>query len=189
MAELVKPWNDGGSLSVTYDGDGDGSAVFSSDTNEGIDREMSVSFKGGGLSVERTVKQEGKRLRFRCKDGLFILRDGGTFNVLKTKPKKIVNQIRLAFVGNLLLGKIANADDTSLLPSFDYAVTSDVSLIFRMMKDGEDYDYVVHIFSEGEKGLAVTKFVPLGEVFLSARCEPKEDDNYIYKVTVTDLRS
>ena len=29
MAELVKPWNDGGSLSVAYEGgDGDGSAVF-----------------------------------------------------------------------------------------------------------------------------------------------------------------
>lgn len=81
--ELKKQWNDGGSLSVSYDGDRDGSAVFSSDTNEGIDREMSVVFKGGGISVERTVKQEGKRLRFRCKDGLFLLKDGGTFNVLK----------------------------------------------------------------------------------------------------------
>ena len=83
MAELVKQWNDGGSLTATYEGSGDGSAVFSSDTNEGIDREMSVFFKGGGLSVERSVKQEGKRLRFRCKDGLFLLKDGGTFNVLK----------------------------------------------------------------------------------------------------------
>lgn len=83
MAELVKPWDDGGSLSVTYDGSGDGSAVFSSDVNEGIDREMSVYFNVAGLSVERSVKQEGKRLRFRCKDGLFLLKDGGTFNVLK----------------------------------------------------------------------------------------------------------
>ena len=83
MAELVKQWNDGGSLTVSYDGDRDGSAIFSSDTNEGVDREMSVYFNGGGLSVERTVKQEGKRLRFRCKDGLFLLKDGGTFNVLK----------------------------------------------------------------------------------------------------------
>lgn len=81
--ELKKQWNDGGSLSVSYDGDRDGSAVFSSDVNEGIDREMSVVFKGGEISVERTVKQEGKRLRFRCKDGLFLLKNGGTFNVLK----------------------------------------------------------------------------------------------------------
>lgn len=83
MAELVKQWNDGGSLSVTYEGSGDGSAVFSSDVNEGIDREMTVTFKGAGQEIERTVKQEGKRLRFRCKDGLFLLKDGGTFNVLK----------------------------------------------------------------------------------------------------------
>ena len=83
MKSVIKPWNDGGSLTATYEGSGDGSAVFSSDVNEGIDREMSVYFKGGGLSVERTVKQEGKRLRFRCKDGLFLLKDGGTFNVLK----------------------------------------------------------------------------------------------------------
>ena len=85
MAELVKQWNDGGSLTATYEGSGDGSAVFSSDANEGIDRQMSVFFKdvSGKISVERTVKQEGKRLRFRCKDGLFLLKDGGTFNVLK----------------------------------------------------------------------------------------------------------
>lgn len=83
MKNLIKPWNDGGNLSIAYEGDGDGSAVFSSDVNEGIDRELPIYFKGGGLSVERTVKQEGKRLRFRCKDGLFILKDGGTFNVLK----------------------------------------------------------------------------------------------------------
>lgn len=80
MAELVKPWNDGGNLSVTYDGSGDGSAVFSSDTNEGIDREMTVTFKGGGQSIERVVKQEGLREIFE--EG-FILADGGTFNVLK----------------------------------------------------------------------------------------------------------
>lgn len=80
MAELVKQWNDGGSLSVSYDGDGDGSAVFTSDTNEGIDREMSVTFKGAGISVERVVKQEGLREIFE--EG-FLLADGGTFNVLK----------------------------------------------------------------------------------------------------------
>ena len=83
MATLVKPWDEGGSLTVTYTGDGDGSAVFTSDANEGIDREMIVTFKGAGQEIERTVRQEGKRLRFRCKDGLFLLKDGGTFNVLK----------------------------------------------------------------------------------------------------------
>lgn len=81
MAQLVKPWNDGGSLTATYEGSGDGSAVFSSDVNEGIDRETSVFFKGGGLAVERKVVQVGLREIFE--EG-FILADGGTFNVLKT---------------------------------------------------------------------------------------------------------
>ena len=80
MAELVKPWDDGGSLTVTYTGDGDGSAVFTSDANEGIDREMIVTFKGAGQEIERVVKQEGFREIFN-ED--FILADGGTFNVLK----------------------------------------------------------------------------------------------------------
>lgn len=80
MAELKKRWNDGGSLTVTYEGSGDGSAVFSSEQNEGIDREMSVTFKGAGQEIERTVKQEGLREIFN--EG-FILADGGTFNVLK----------------------------------------------------------------------------------------------------------
>ena len=79
MAKLIKQWDDGGNLSVTYDGNGDGSANFSSDTNEGIDREMSVFFKGAGLEIERKVKQEGRREVFED----FILSDGGTFNVLK----------------------------------------------------------------------------------------------------------
>lgn len=81
MAELVKPWNDGGNLTVTYDGSGDGEAVFTSDVNEGIDREMMVIFKGGGMEEVRKVAQVGLREIFE--EG-FILADGGTFNVLKT---------------------------------------------------------------------------------------------------------
>lgn len=85
MAELIKPWNDGGSLSVAYDGDRDGSAVFSSDVAEGLDREMNVSFVDASRSVvvERTVRQTGLREEFMASDGEFILADGGTFNVLK----------------------------------------------------------------------------------------------------------
>lgn len=83
MATLTKPWNDGGSLSVTYDGSGDGSAVFSSDANEGIDREMSVFFKGAGQSIERVVKQEGLREEIRTADGLIFKASDGYFGVLK----------------------------------------------------------------------------------------------------------
>ena len=83
MAELKKQWIDGGSLTATYDGSGDGSAIFSSDVNEGIDREMTVTFVGAGQEIERVVRQEGLREVFSCADGDFILADGGTFNVLK----------------------------------------------------------------------------------------------------------
>lgn len=84
MAELVKQWDNGGSLSVTYEGSGDGSAVFSSDTNEGIDREMSVLFKGGGESIERKVTQEGLRQPIALKGGgVFRVAGGGRFGVLK----------------------------------------------------------------------------------------------------------
>lgn len=59
MAELIKEWNDGGSLSVTYDGDGDGEAVFASEPNTGVARSMEVSFvdASGSLVVVRTVRQ------------------------------------------------------------------------------------------------------------------------------------
>ena len=82
--ELVKPWNDGGSLSVTYEGSGDGSAVFSSDAYEGIDREMEVSFVGGGVSQIRKVRQEGIRQPIGLVGGgIFRLANGGRFGVLK----------------------------------------------------------------------------------------------------------
>lgn len=59
MAELVKQWENGGSLSVTYEGDGDGSAVISSTPNSGAQRSMSVVFvdASGALRVVREVRQ------------------------------------------------------------------------------------------------------------------------------------
>lgn len=85
MVELRKPWNDGGSLSVTYEGSGDGTAVFSSDVAEGIDREMIVVFRDNvnTVAVERTVKQVGMREVFTGYDEIFITADGGTFNSIK----------------------------------------------------------------------------------------------------------
>lgn len=85
MSELVRQWDDGGNLTVVYYGDRDGSAVFSSDTNEGVDREMNVLFKdvSGKVSHSRTVLQEGRREPFFGSDGEIALSDGGTFNVIK----------------------------------------------------------------------------------------------------------
>lgn len=82
MAELIKPWNDGGNLSVTYDGDRDGEAIFSSEVNEGIDREMLITIKdiSNSVYIEKVVSQQGKREVF-IDD--WVLADGGTFNVLK----------------------------------------------------------------------------------------------------------
>ena len=84
--EQKKQWNDGGSLTATYEGSGDGTAVFSSDTYEGIDREMSVVFRDAGksIAVERTVRQEGIRQPIRLSGGgIFRLANGGRFGVLK----------------------------------------------------------------------------------------------------------
>lgn len=61
MAELVKMWNDGGSLSVAYNGSGDGSAVISSSPNDGDVRSMNISFidAARNIIVVRTVQQAG----------------------------------------------------------------------------------------------------------------------------------
>ena len=83
MATLVKSWADGTNLSVTYEGSGDGSAVFTSEVNEGIEREMSVQFQGGGVSIERIVKQEGRRTRIITTDGYFFNGADGVFGALK----------------------------------------------------------------------------------------------------------
>ena len=85
MAELQKQWNNGELLTVVYDGDRDGSATFTSDENESIDREMSVSFvdKSRSVIVERTVRQIGLREVLNASDGLLMTSDGQTLNVLK----------------------------------------------------------------------------------------------------------
>lgn len=85
MAEFQKQWNDGELLTVAYDGDRDGSATFTSDENESIDREMSVSFvdKSRSVIVERTVRQIGLREVLNASDGLLMTSDGQTLNVLK----------------------------------------------------------------------------------------------------------
>ena len=83
MAELIKKWNEGdGNLTASYEGSGDGSAVFSSDVNEGIDRQMTVAFKGG-LTVERNVTQVGLREEFVAADGEFATSEDEIFGVLK----------------------------------------------------------------------------------------------------------
>lgn len=84
MAELVKSWNDGGRLTATYDGSGDGSAIFTSDSNDGIDREMEVTFKAPGVQEVRKVMQLGLRQPYGLVGGgVFKVKGGGRFGVLK----------------------------------------------------------------------------------------------------------
>lgn len=84
MKTLEKNWNNGQILSITYTGDGDGEAIFESEINEGIDRELSVQFSGGEVQVERLVKQEGLRQPINLNGGgVFRIKGGGRFGVLK----------------------------------------------------------------------------------------------------------
>lgn len=86
MAKLIKQWSTGtGNLSVTYEGDGDGTAIFSSDVAEGLDREMIVAFSDDNktITIERKVKQVGMREVFTGYDETFITADGETFNSIK----------------------------------------------------------------------------------------------------------
>lgn len=105
MATLTKPWNDGGSLSVTYDGSGDGSAVFSSDHYEGIDRVQSVVFSDAGktIAIEKLVKQVGIRQPIGLVGGgVFRLANGGRFGVLKeggvVPPAPMETYTRLTYI-------------------------------------------------------------------------------------------
>ena len=81
-------WNEGeGYITATYEGSGNGSASVSSDINEGIDREQTITVKTTlgyePKEVGVNVKQLGMREVFMASDGDFLLADDGTFNVLK----------------------------------------------------------------------------------------------------------
>lgn len=81
-------WNEGeGYITATYEGSGNGSASISSDENEGIDRTQSITVEttlGSNPKSESVqVTQIGLREIFEPNDGMFVLKDSGTFNVLK----------------------------------------------------------------------------------------------------------
>lgn len=77
-------WSNGGTLTATYNGYRDGQATFSSEPNEGIDREMEVPFKAVDTVEPLLVTQEGLRQRFVTADGkVFCIFGGGRFGVLK----------------------------------------------------------------------------------------------------------
>lgn len=104
-------WNEGeGYITATYEGSGSGSASISSDVNEGIDREQSVKIETTDKSVSDTllVSQEGLREVFEPSDGLFVLTDGGTFNVLKDTSIDIESYLTIEALANGLTATLAS---------------------------------------------------------------------------------
>lgn len=84
-------WNEGdGAITATYNGSGDGAVTITSDINEGIDREQTITAKtiDESVAVDISVKQSGMREVFCCVDGEFNLANGGTFNVLKNELRQ-----------------------------------------------------------------------------------------------------
>lgn len=95
MATILREWDDSDSLAIRYEADeeeGIGNATFLSDANEGTDREMTITFKGEGVSgeivEERKVMQIGKREVFNGSDGTFYDADGNRFLGLKQEYKE-----------------------------------------------------------------------------------------------------
>ena len=129
-------WNEGdGYITATYDGSGSGSASISSDVNEGIDREQSIKVETTDKSVSATlvVSQEGLREVFEPSDGLFVLADGGTFNVLKVggdiPDAPVETYTRLTYIEAtgeqyINLGYVVQEDD---IIEMDYIRTSSTS--------------------------------------------------------------
>lgn len=91
MAILQKQWADGDALVIRYEvGEDDdvGTAIFLSDANECVDREMTIAFKSEDIVEERKVMQIGKREIFSGSDGVFLDKNGDRFLVLKEGYKQ-----------------------------------------------------------------------------------------------------
>lgn len=84
--EKVFRWKDksGEELKITYSGNKTDNVLFQSNRNEGLDRQLQITFTSkAGHSLLRTVTQEGRREIFNASDGPFLLVDQNTFNVIK----------------------------------------------------------------------------------------------------------
>ena len=135
-------WNEGdGYITATYEGSGSGSASISSDVNEGIDREQSIKVETTDKSVSATlvVSQEGLREVFLPSDGLFVLTDGGTFNVLKvggdTPDVPIETYTRLTYIeatGEQYIntGYVVQEDDVIEMYYISTSSTADEKALF-----------------------------------------------------------
>lgn len=94
-------WNEGdGAITATYNGSGDGSVTITSDINEGIDREQSITVSTtqgeNPKSASVSIVQIGLREIFISTDEVFVLSDGGTFNVIKGGVSLLTNDYMLS---------------------------------------------------------------------------------------------
>ena len=88
MAELIKQWNDGENLTVTYTGSGNGEATFTSEVNEGIDKEINVivrTTEGNNVDEKSVVvKQAGLREEYiTADDEVYMTADNEIYGCLK----------------------------------------------------------------------------------------------------------
>lgn len=86
MAELITSWSDGENISITYNGNGDGTATFTASRNEGLDRTVSLWFctEDESIIIPRRVVQLGEREEFITRDSLvFSTKDEEKFGVIK----------------------------------------------------------------------------------------------------------
>lgn len=84
MATKVKSWaTGGGSVTLTYNGQGNGTITVESDMNTlDVSRSMTISVITGSITKNVTVNQSACPVNFRVKDGgLMKTSDGGWFAV------------------------------------------------------------------------------------------------------------
>ena len=88
MEKIIK-WRDGdGNITATYEGSGNGSAIITSDINDGLDREQSITVETIAGSEPKkipvVVKQVGLRERYITADGeVYLTADEEIYGCLK----------------------------------------------------------------------------------------------------------
>lgn len=152
-------------------------SISVSAVNEGIDKAVEINAVNGDKTAKMTLIHEGLREVFEPSDGEFVLADGGTFNVLKVREKKI-NTIRLTLYTGSFPPMIVDPETMTYPISWDYPVksiinlkTSDGSYFITFLSGEKEYYEPARYWGSGN-----------GELYLEAY--PAEDDYYIYKVEI-----
>lgn len=83
-------------------------SISVSAVNEGIDKVVEINAVNGDKTAKMTLIHEGLREVFEPSDGLFVLADGGTFNVLKGASIDIESYLTIEALANGLTAKLAS---------------------------------------------------------------------------------